>query len=229
MRPTVLLTSSTVVLLSVGCASHSRIITAQGTRLVNLSEADPTLIIDCRYATTNNFVGVRMYPRNELWLERGAATRLMKAQAALRRQGLGLKVYDGYRPLEIQRRLWEIMPDPRYVANPKNGSRHNRGRAVDITLVDADGEELAMPTEYDNFTERAHHDYTALPLEIINNRKLLRDTMIAAGFTALKTEWWHYDAQGWEDFPVLDVNVWGEPLFPDGMDGAKQPVVAESE
>lgn len=223
MRPTVLLTSGAIALLTVGCASQPRVITAQGTRLVNLAEADPTLVIDCRYATTDNFVGVRMYPRNELWLERGAATKLMKAQAALRRQGLGLKIYDGYRPLEIQRRLWEVMPDPRYVANPKNGSRHNRGCAVDLTLVDADGEELAMPTEFDNFTERAHHDYDALPHEIIQNRTLLRETMAAAGFKALQTEWWHYDAFGWEDFPVLDVNVWNAPLFPDGMEGIKKP------
>lgn len=210
-------------LLTVGCASQARVMTAEGTRLVNLAEADPTLVIDARYATTNNFVGVRMYPREELWLERGAASKLMKAQAVLRRQGLGLKVFDGYRPLEIQCRLWEIMPDPRYVANPKNGSRHNRGCAVDVTLVDADGEELAMPTGFDDFSERAHHDYPALPHEIIKNRTLLRETMAAAGFTALKTEWWHYDAEGWKDFPVLDINVWGAPLFPDGMEGIQKP------
>lgn len=212
-----------VTLISVGCSSSPRVITAQGTRLVNLAEADPTLVIDARYATTNNFVGVRMYPRNELWLERGATTKLMKAQAALRRQGLGLKVFDAYRPLEIQRRLWEIMPDPRYVADPNNGSRHNRGCAVDVTLVNADGEELAMPTDFDDFSERAHHDYTALPLEILENRKLLRETMIAAGFKGINSEWWHYDSDGWEAFPVLDINVWGEPLFPDGMDGIKKP------
>jgi D-alanyl-D-alanine dipeptidase len=217
------LLTATPLLLTLGCSQNPRIIEAQGTRLVNLAEADPTLIIDARYATTNNFVGLRMYPRNEIWLERGTATKLMKAQADLRSLGLGLKVFDGYRPLEVQRVLWEIMPDPRYVANPKNGSRHNRGCAVDVTLVDAEGDELAMPTKFDDFSERAHHDYMALPQEVLANRKRLRNAMINAGFKGLKTEWWHYDSRGWEDFPVLDINVWDEPLFPEGTDGAKKP------
>lgn len=98
------------------------------------------------------------------------------------------------------------MPDERYVADPKKGSRHNRGMAVDLTLVDKEGKELSMPTEYDDFTEKAHRDYMNISEEQIKNRKILEDVMTKYGFIGLTTEWWHFDYRGWEDYEVMDVN-----------------------
>ena len=204
------------LLLGVGCASTPRATVApKDVRLVNLRDADPTFVIDARYATTDNFVGRRMYPANEIFLEAGAAARLKIVQAGLRRQGLGLKIFDGYRPHAVQYRLWQIMPDPVYVARPEKGSRHNRACAVDVTLVDASGQELRMPTAFDEFTEAAHHDYQDLPAEVLRNRARLKHAMTSAGFEPLASEWWHYDAPGWQRFPLLDVNPYNGPLFPD--------------
>ncbi len=202
--------------LFVGCQAPER--TAQPNRraeLVNLGEFAPTLVIDSPYATADNFVGRRIYPRNELFLERGAAERLRRVQAALSKQGLGLKVLDGYRPHRVQYRLWEIMPDPRYVARPEKGSRHNRGCAVDVTLVDAAGDPLPMPTPFDDFSEKAHHGYMDLPPDVLENRATLKQAMMAEGFTPIDAEWWHYDAPGWREFVLLDENPWHAPLFPD--------------
>mgnify|MGYP000990869255 FL=1 len=120
--------------------------------------------------------------------------------------GLGLKIYDAYRPLSVQKIFWEIMPDERYVADPKKGSRHNRGMAVDLTLVDKEGKELSMPTEYDDFTEKAHRDYMNITEEQIINRKILEDVMTNYGFVGLPTEWWHFDYRGWENYEVMDVD-----------------------
>jgi D-alanyl-D-alanine dipeptidase len=127
-------------------------------------------------------------------------------QAELEASGLRLKVFDCYRPLSVQRKLWELVPDERYVADPKKGSRHNRGAAVDLTLVTADGGEVAMPTAYDEFTEKAHRDYQALPASALRNRALLERVMVKHGFVGLPTEWWHFDDADWEKYPVLDVD-----------------------
>jgi len=210
-----LLTAALVSMLCTGCIGSQRCETTATVDLVNLRDVDPTFIIDARYATTDNFVGRRFYPRNELYLERGAAERLKRVQERLQKQGLGLKILDAYRPLAVQRKMWEIMPDSRYVANPARGSRHNRGSAVDVTLVDSRGRELEMPTPFDDFTERAHRDCTDLPAAVIRNRETLARAMVAEGFEPLATEWWHFDAPGWRNFAVLDVNPYDEPLFPD--------------
>ncbi len=174
--------------------------------LVNLLEVDPTFVIDCRYATKNNITGEILYPGQALYLERSAAQRLARVQATLREQGLGLKIFDAYRPLSVQKKLWQAKPDPRYVADPAKGSRHNRGSAVDVTLVDRAGRELPMPTEFDEFSEKAHLTYQDLPAHILKNREQLQAAMQAEGFLPLETEWWHFDAPGWESFPISDVN-----------------------
>jgi D-alanyl-D-alanine dipeptidase len=176
--------------------------------LVNLHDVDSSFIIDSPYATAANMAKTQLYPKNELYLERSAAERLAKVQKRLQSQDLGLKVFDAYRPLSVQKKLWQILPDPRYVANPVKGSRHNRGSAVDVTLVDKDGNELPMPTEFDEFSEKAHHDYADLPIDVLRNRQCLKDAMLAAGFQPLSTEWWHYDAPDWRAFPVLDEDPW---------------------
>ncbi|MBS1493574.1 MAG: D-alanyl-D-alanine dipeptidase [Bacteroidetes bacterium] len=172
---------------------------------IELNKMNPHILLDIRYATKNNFTGKVVYPEARAFLVDDAAYSLDSVQKELKTMGLGLKVYDAYRPLSVQRIFWEIMPDERYVADPKKGSRHNRGMAVDLTLVDKNGKELSMPTEYDDFTEKAHRDYMKLTDEQIKNRKILEDVMIKYGFKGLPTEWWHFDYRGWEDYDVMDV------------------------
>ena len=161
---------------------------------------------DIRYATTSNFMHRALYPEPRCLLRESTAQKLLAADKELRGSGLALKVFDCYRPLSVQRLMWEIVPDERYVANPAKGSRHNRGAAVDLTLVDAvSGAELWMPTPYDEFTESAHRSFSALPPEPIANRKRLEDLMTRHGFVGLPTEWWHFDDTDWESSAVLDI------------------------
>lgn len=177
--------------------------------LVDIRREAPGVIVDIRYATADNFTRQALYPANTCLLRASVARRLARVQADLAPQGLGLKVWDCYRPLSIQRRLWELVPDERYVADPKKGSRHNRGAAVDATLVDAQGRELEMPTGYDDFSERAHRASTAGSPAARANAKALEAAMERRGFKGLATEWWHFDFSGWERYPLLD-----EPLAP---------------
>jgi D-alanyl-D-alanine dipeptidase len=173
-------------------------------RLVNIEALIPGIRLDIRYATANNFTKRPLYPVARCNLRKQVAERLAKVQQELQAQGLGLKVFDCYRPLSIQKQLWALLPDERYVIDPRKGSRHNRGAAVDVTLVDAKGNELEMPTAYDDFSERAHRDYRLLPPSALRNRELLERIMTRHGFQGLATEWWHFDAEGWEQYPVLD-------------------------
>ncbi len=173
--------------------------------MVEVTSVDPRIVIDLRYATPNNFSGEQLYPVARCLLRRSVAERLKRVQDRLEPQGLRIKIYDAYRPLSVQKKMWAIVPDEGYVANPAKGSRHNRGCAVDVTLVDAAGRELEMPTEYDNFTERAHRNYAGGSEASRRNRQLLEDAMHAEGFVGLKTEWWHFDAPDWKDYPILDV------------------------
>jgi len=137
-------------------------------------------------------------------LRESVAHRLSRVQDDLEARGLGLKVFDGYRPLSVQRRMWAVLPDPEYVADPAKGSRHNRGAAVDVTLVDTRGRELPMPSAFDEFSERAHRDYAGGTAEQRRNRRVLQEAMERHGFSGLDSEWWHFDAPGWRQYPVLD-------------------------
>ena len=195
----------------------------RGCELVDLKTIDPTFVIDNRYATTDNVTGIRLYPEATIYLERSAAERLARVQGALRTRGLGLKVFDGYRPHAVQRALWKAKPDARYVADPAKGSRHNRGSAVDVTLVDESGRELPMPSAFDEFGERSHLDFMDAPDEQLTNRETLQKAMQAEGFLPLATEWWHFDAPGWRAFPVMDANPYRQPLFPDADPGEAAP------
>jgi D-alanyl-D-alanine dipeptidase len=194
-----------------------------GCELVNLHAIDDTIVIDNRYATTDNVTGMRLYPDKGVFLERSAAERLARVQSSLRRRGLGLKVFDGYRPLAVQKALWAVKPDPRYVADPALGSRHNRASAVDVTLVDASGSERPMPSAFDEFGERSHIDFADAPSDRLANRETLQKAMRAEGFMPLATEWWHFDAPGWRAFPVMDANPYDGPLFPDGHPKKESP------
>lgn len=174
--------------------------------MIDMHRRNPRILLEIRYATANNFTHTALYDRPECWLNGVAAARLDAVQKELETQGLGLKVWDCYRPLSVQKKFWALVPDERYVANPAKGSRHNRGAAVDLTLVGAGGSELLMPTAHDDFTTRAHRDFTALPAEAIANRARLEQVMVKHGFVPLPTEWWHFDSEGWESYPILDID-----------------------
>lgn len=174
--------------------------------LVNVWKLDTTITLDIRYATENNFTGKKVYDEAKFFLRNEPAMKILEVQKELKALELGLKIFDGYRPLSVQKKFWEIMPDERYVADPKKGSRHNRGAAVDLTLVDKYGNEIPMPTPYDDFTEKASRDYMDLSSQIIINRKFLEDLLAKYGFIGLPTEWWHFDYKGWEKYDILDLD-----------------------
>jgi len=173
--------------------------------LVNVKEVNPRIIVDMKYATEDNFTKKKLYDSSTCFLKRSTAIKLDAVQKELERINLGLKVWDCYRPLAVQRTLWQILPDERYVANPEKGSRHNRASSVDVTLVDSQGKELPMPTGFDDFSPKAHHHYQDLPDQVIKNRELLKGLMEKAGFIPLPEEWWHYDDKKWKKFDILDI------------------------
>ena len=174
--------------------------------LVDLRTLKQEWKYDIRYATRSNFTGEQLYPYAGAWLQRDAAIALRRVQRDLHREGLGLKIYDGYRPLHVQQKMWDLIRDERYVSNPaKNAGRHTRGTAVDVTLVDARGRELPMPTPFDDFTEKAHRDAQNIPPAARRNSERLARVMARHGFIPYPYEWWHFDFAGWEKYPPLDV------------------------
>ncbi|HEY0159668.1 MAG TPA: M15 family metallopeptidase [Thermoanaerobaculia bacterium] len=180
-------------------------------RLVDLGSLG--IPLDIRYATENNFMKKALYPVARAWLRAPAARALVEVQRELALRGLGIKVFDGYRPYRVTEAMWEPIRNTDYVADPAKGSRHNRGAAVDLTLIDlTTGAELPMPTPYDDFTSRAAHAFTDLPADALANRAILREVMTKHGFEPLPSEWWHYDFAGWERFELMDVPL--EALAP---------------
>jgi D-alanyl-D-alanine dipeptidase len=177
-------------------------------QMVELKRFIPGLQYDLRYATKNNFMKKRMYPHNthNTFLRLPAARALRQVEEEFARSGLGLKIWDAYRPYSVTESFWELVGDERYVADPKKGSGHNRGIAVDLTIIDLNtGKELDMGTGFDNFTDTAHHDFTQLPVKILANRTLLKSTMEKYGFVSFATEWWHYSWPNPNSFEVLDL------------------------
>jgi zinc D-Ala-D-Ala dipeptidase len=174
-------------------------------RMVDLAGI-PGIRLDIRYATQDNFMKRTLYPTPRAFLRAPAADALRKIQEELAEEGLGLKVWDAYRPYSVTEAMWDPIRNPDYVADPAKGSRHNRGAAVDVTLVDRNGYELIMPTGYDDFSPRAAHAYTELSPQIRLNRQKLLDIMTKHGFDPLPSEWWHYDFRGWERFELMDVS-----------------------
>ena len=197
--------------MRVALALLCSISTAHATELVDVATVAPTVRVELRYATTANFTHAALYPADTKCLLRPAvAARLAAVQQALQKERLGLVLYDCWRPLFAQQKLWAVRPDPRYVADPKKGSRHGRGAAVDVALVDERGHALEMPTEWDDGTARAHRDSEDASKVALANRAHLEAAMKAAGFVGLATEWWHFDARDWQRFPQVD----GEALVP---------------
>jgi zinc D-Ala-D-Ala dipeptidase len=180
-------------------------------RLVDIRTVNRNIRLDIRYATTNNFLKRKLYSTAKCALRSSVAQKLGKVQTDLEKIGLGLKVYDCYRPFSVTKQMWEVLPDPNYVANPARGSRHNRGAAIDLTLVDRTGKELEMPTPYDDFTTKAHRNYAGGSAQSRKNRQLLEDAMKKQGFIGISTEWWHFDSEDWQKFAILDISLGAIP------------------
>ena len=180
--------------------------------LVDLAASPDAPLLDIRYATKFNFTGEKLYPAPAAWLHRDAAAALSKAQAELRKLGYGLRVFDAYRPLSVQQKMWDLIRDERYVSNPAvNRGRHTRGTAVDVSLADLMGNPVPMPTGFDDFTDKAHRDSPDWTPAERANSQLLEKVMVEAGFEPFPTEWWHFDLKGWKNYPPLDL-----PLPPPG-------------
>ncbi len=160
--------------------------------LREIEDGEKGLLLDIHYATTDNFTGEKLYKCPRCFLRKEVADALLRAQQMLQEKGYGLKIFDCYRPHGVQKRMWKILPDRHYVANPSKGSMHNRGQAVDLTLVDRAGKTLDMGTDYDYFGKRAFWSYTQLPSSVLYRRQLLKEAMKAAGFHPIRTEWWHF-------------------------------------
>lgn len=160
---------------------------------VALKKIDSTFEYEMKYATSDNFLKEKVYDCDDCLVRYKTAKQLLIVNDSFKKIGYKIKFFDCYRPLSIQKKMWKIYPDKRYVANPSKGSNHNRGSAVDITLVDSLKNELDMGTEFDFFGRKAHHAYQNLPLNVLENRKLLKSVMEANGFWSITSEWWHYN------------------------------------
>ena len=176
--------------------------------LVELITLDGDIHLDIRYATTNNFTGRILYPQARAFLVMAAAGALVRAQVAAKADGYGLLIHDAYRPWSVTKALWDSTPPAKrgFVADPKQGSRHNRGCAVDLTLYDRrTGQAVEMPSAYDEFSERAYRSYDGGSALASQNRARLERYMAAQGFVGISNEWWHFDYQDWPNYPILDV------------------------
>lgn len=176
-------------------------------QMVLLRYVLPTAVMDIRYATHNNFTGEILYDQSfDVFLRKPVADSLAKVQLVLNKHGFGLKIFDAYRPYDVTVKMWDLIRDERYVANPAKGSGHNRGISVDLTIIDlATGKELDMGTGYDHFSDTAHHSFKHLPPHVLKNRELLKSTMEKHGFKPLETEWWHYHLVWPKTFDVLNL------------------------
>jgi len=187
-------------------AYHQDISKHPNHKLVEISKVIPGIALDIRYATTNNFMHRRMYPQARAFARQPVVKALQQVEAELKPKGLGLKIFDGYRPYAITVDFFRMARDPNFVADPKVGSKHNRGCAVDLTLIDLKtGKEISMPTGFDSFNAKAGANYPKLPSELIQHRELLKSVMQVHGFKVNRGEWWHYDFNGWKNYPLLDV------------------------
>jgi D-alanyl-D-alanine dipeptidase len=176
--------------------------------LVEVVKLDPTIKLDIRYATTNNFLGTPMYSQARAFLQRPAADALMRANQSLREKGYGLLIHDAYRPWYVTHMFWDATPNDKkiFVAKPSEGSRHNRGCAIDLTLYDLNtGTAVKMPSGYDEMSQRAYANYAGGTPEERERRAILRQAMEKEGFRVYPQEWWHFDYKDWKQYPILNV------------------------
>ncbi|WP_447641604.1 MULTISPECIES: M15 family metallopeptidase [Chitinophagaceae] len=176
-------------------------------KLVLLQDSVQDIKLDLVYATTHNFTHTQLYHNPKVLVTKPLASALKKAADQLREKGIGLLIFDAYRPYHVSQQMWQIVQDDRYVANPVHGSDHNRGTAIDLSLYSLrTGKLLTMPTGFDNFTEKAHLSYQPKSTAVLVNRNLLQKTMQSAGLRPLATEWWHFFLPNSKDFEVLDLS-----------------------
>ncbi|WP_304336789.1 M15 family metallopeptidase [Capnocytophaga leadbetteri] len=171
----------------------SFVVWGQQSDFVRLKDLSSDFVYELKYATPDNFLKQAVYDCGECYLRKSTAEALVKANKAFIQLGYRIKLFDCYRPLSVQKKMWKILPGTHYVANPAKGSKHNRGAAVDLTLVDAQGKELNMGTPFDFFGKEAHHTYTQHSKEVLENRKLLKETLNKYNFKSIYSEWWHYE------------------------------------
>lgn len=171
----------------------SFVVWGQQSDFVRLKDLSSDFVYELKYATPDNFLKQAVYDCGECYLRKSTAEALVKANEAFKQLGYRIKLFDCYRPLSVQKKMWKILPGTHYVANPAKGSKHNRGAAVDLTLVDAQGKELNMGTPFDFFGKEAHHTYTQHSKEVLENRKLLKETLDKFNFKSIYSEWWHYE------------------------------------
>lgn len=176
--------------------------------LVDLARFDPRLRLDIRYAGADNFMGRVLYPVARAVAQRPVAEALSRVQTRAQGAGYGLLIFDAYRPWRITKAMWEQTPPEKreFVADPRTGSRHNRGCSIDLSLH-KDGVEVTMPSPYDDFTPAAYRSNTAAPAEALALSRMLEGWMVDAGFVPLPNEWWHYDWEGWRRYPIMDVQL----------------------
>jgi D-alanyl-D-alanine dipeptidase len=176
--------------------------------LVELITLDKTIKLDIRYARTDNFVGRAVYTEARAFLQKPAAKAILRVHKKLKKHGLGLVIFDGYRPWTVTKLFWKVTSEDKrkFVANPKTGSKHNRGCAVDLSMFDLKtGKLVEMPTDYDDFTDKASPNYEGATETQKKNRDLLRKMMEAEGFTVNQNEWWHFDYKDWKDYAIYDI------------------------
>jgi len=175
-------------------------------QLVEVIDIIPSIKLDIRYATTNNFTGEIIYSSPKAFARQPVVEALAIVQKSLNKQGFGLIIFDAYRPYSATVKFYEIYKDTTFVASPWQGSRHNRGAAVDVSLINLEtGEELQMPTPFDDFTEVASPTYKNLPDNVLKNREILINEMQNHGFRVYSSEWWHFDFIGWEAYDLMDI------------------------
>jgi D-alanyl-D-alanine dipeptidase len=187
---------------------QATIIRDKSNKLIPLKGYIPHLKTSFVYATDSNFTHTVLYKKPEAYLRKPAAVKLKEVAEELEKAGLGIKIYDAYRPYSVTKKMWKVVPDSRYAANPAEGSGHNRGASVDMTLYNLKtGKDLPMPTPFDDFTIKAHHDYMQLDSAAIASRNTLKNVMIKHGFVPLSTEWWHYSLpNAAKEFYLMDLD-----------------------
>jgi D-alanyl-D-alanine dipeptidase len=174
-------------------------------RLVEVTTYNiPGVVLDLRYATTNNITGKALYPEAKAYLRQETIRKLRRVARELEEEGYRLVIWDAWRPASAQRALWKAKPDGKFLTPPSKISRHRRGTSVDISLADKDGKILAMPSDFDEFNAKADEDFSDVPKEAAKRARILRNIMFNAGFSGVPDEWWHYDLRDWADYEPIE-------------------------
>jgi D-alanyl-D-alanine dipeptidase len=185
-------------------AATSAKVKINDTTFVNITDYSADIIIDMKYADTFNFLNTKVYDCSVCFLRYKTVVQLLKVSSSLIKNGMKIKLFDCYRPLDIQKKMWALVPDANYVADPAKGSIHNRGAAVDMTLVKANGNDFDMGTPFDYFGKEASHSYTQLRKSVLKNRTFLKSIMLSNGFASFDSEWWHYNLMDGSSFTLAN-------------------------